>query len=259
MKTVWLLAWIVIQQMLKKKFFVGLIVSILFLVCISIVFSTLVLTESSKILADSLLMMNEVLILLIALFFWSQWIHQEITHKTVELYRMQGISIVQMMFWWYIGFVALMMGVMIFSLCSYLGFIGFWALVLNMSVVISFAVSFLVGAILLPWVLFFSTIVNSFLALVIGGVIYFLWQSMAFVLWYVTIFQADMQHWRYTLLIQILYVIIPNFQILNMKDQLLSPFVPTIAWSWVVFVIIYVLYSIFLLILSAKMLSKKLR
>jgi hypothetical protein len=77
--------------------------------------------------------------------------------------------------------------------------------------------------VILAFVMFFSTFVSPFLALLASLFIYFVSHMTAFMLFFAQVDQEKMISPFMKFIINIIYYALPNFQDLSMKEYFLSP------------------------------------
>jgi len=113
--------------------------------------------------------------------------------------------------------------------------------------------------VILAFVLFFSTFVSPFLALITSLAVYFVSHSTVFMYYFSIVDKENNFSEISKFLLKMIYYILPNFQDLSMKEYILSPQLWAYSNFHFVFSIVWwaLTYIIVLLILSSFIFNKK--
>ena len=241
-----------------KVIYVGLIIWII-LIFSSYLLDTLTINQWNKAIIDFSLTVIEVFALILVLFLWAYMLFNEFNKKTILLILSKIKHKSSFILWKFIGFSIILALVYIlltvwFLLALMLHHINFEFYYLQ-----AIFLSYVKMLVVLAFILFFSTFVNPFLALIASSFIYIISHASAFMLYFTMADKEKSISPIMQFFIKIIYYVFPNFQDLSMKEYFLSPYLSnysnfhfllsTFAGAFV--------YIVVLLIFSSIIFSKK--
>jgi len=248
-----------IREFLRFKIVYIWIVVAIILLFSSYILWTLTIKQWNKTIVDFSLSVIEIFALLMTLFLWAYLLYNEFNKKTVLLVLSKIKHKYYFIIWKYIWF-AIIIAILYFVLSIwfyltlYFNHIDFY-----FYYILAIILSYFKILVVLAFVMFFSTILNPFLALLSSLFIYFVSHATSFMLFYSQIDKEQHLNNLTKGIIKIIYYILPNFQDLSMKEYFISPrlwdytnihFLLSITW-W------SILYIFILLLLSSIIFSKK--
>lgn len=248
-----------IREFLRfKVVYIWIVVAIILLFS-SYILWTLTINQWNKTIVDFSLSVIEIFALLMTLFLWAYLLYNEFNKKTVLLVLSKIKHKYYFIIWKYLWF-AIIIAILYFvlSIWFYLT-LYFNHIDFHFYYILAIILSYFKILVVLAFVMFFSTIVNPFLALLSSLFIYFVSHATSFMLFYSQIDKEQHLNSLTKGVIKMIYYILPNFQDLSMKEYFISPklwdytnihFLLSITW-W------SILYIFILLVLSSIIFSKK--
>jgi len=248
-----------IKEFLRLKIaYIGIFIGIV-LIFSSYVLQTLTINNWNQVILDFSLTMIELFGLLVTLFLGSYLLFNEFSKKTVLLILSRipkKWHFILGKFFWFalILFLVYFILTIWFVLALYFHWIKIQIYYFQ-----AIFLSYLKILIVLAFVIFFSTFVSPFLALLFSLTLYLVSHSTAFMLFFS---QFDKEHTISPIMgefIKVVYYILPNFQDLSMKEYFLSPYLTNYSNIHFVLSTIFgaVFYIIVLLWLSCIIFEKK--
>jgi len=222
------------------------------IILFSAVLSQLVLSEQLKIVVDFSLAGIELVWLIFVLFFGTRLLEEEKEHKTIELLHLKVKHIFSILLWKYLWFVLLLMTYFFMLSFLYSLFILWqWAdLLLLWWSFISIFFIFLKILVVLAFVILISLLLSPVFSLFLWLIFYFLAHGTAFLKYYYSFVWQDLLFMKWVS--NFLYYLLPQFDVLNIKEFLFSSIVlSTYNGGVIFFIIIFHLCYIFLLLFFA--------
>ena len=247
-----------------REFFRLKIIYIWLLVWVVLIFSsyllnTLTINQWNKAIIDFSLTVIEVFALILTLFLGSYLLYNEFNKKTVLLVLSRIKNKYKFIIWKYIWFsIILLFLYMILWFWFYLALL-FHHISFEWFYVQAMFLSYMKILVVLAFVIFFSTFVSPFLALLSSLFIYFVSHMTAFMLFFSQIDKEKTITPFMKFLLEWIYYILPNFQDLSMKEYFLSPLLWTYTTVHFMLSVIWwsLLYIFILLVLSSFIFDKK--
>lgn len=248
---------VTIKEFLRNKLLYILLVVAVFLIFLSMFLSGLALSESQKIVIDFSLWVVELFGLVFTLFFGSHLIYKDLSSNTISIILSKNYSKTKFIIWKFFGFAILLLLIYViltlsFVFVSIVNNIDFQAVYL-----LTILFSYIKILVVLAFVIFFSTFVSPFLALIFSGLIYVLWHMMSFVKFYITNLQKPIFGLRWQKIVVLFYYILPNFDFLSIKEYLLSPYISNITLLQSVLAVVTNLLYVSLLLIFSVLIFKK--
>jgi len=213
-----------VKEFLRLKIiYIGIVVWII-LIFSSYLLQTLTVNNENRVIIDFSLTMIELFGLLMTLFLWSYLLFNEFSKKTVLLILSRIEKKWHFIVWKFIGFSFILFLVyLILSIWFILALCFHW-LDFKIYYLESIFLSYIKILIVLAFVIFFSTFVNPFLALISSLFLYIVSHSTAFMLFFSQMDKEKSISPIIQKVIKITYYVLPNFQDLSMKEYFLSPY-----------------------------------
>lgn len=245
-----------IKEFLRNKLLIFIVASACILIFSTFLLSSLALSEWSKIIVDYSLAAMEIFGLVTTLFLASNLIFNEVNKNTILLILSKNPNSWDFLLGKFLGFAALL-GLMyiIFGLAFFLVCVFNWVDI-NIFHFVSIFFIYLKLLVLLSIIIFFSTFVSPFLTLIFWLAIYFISHLTSFVKIYTSFLSQDKNPISQAVW-NLIYYIFPNFQALNMKDFLLSPYLSAYSFQQILSLTIYNILYIVVMILAAMIIFKK--
>ncbi len=255
----WEIAKNTIKEFLRLKIvYIGIVVGII-LIFSSYLLQTLTVNNENRVIIDFSLTMIELFGLLMTLFLWSYLLFNEFSKKTVLLILSRIEKKWHFILWKFFGFALIVLLVYVilsigFVLALYFHWIKFEFYYLE-----AIFLSYLKILVVLAFVMFFSTFVNPFLALIASLLLYLISHSTAFMLFFSTFDKEKSISPIMTEFIKVAYYTLPNFQDLSMKEYFLSPYLSNYSNSHFLLSTVFgaILYIIILLWASCVIFERK--
>lgn len=245
-----------IKEFLRNKLLIFIIISACILIGSTFLLSSLALSEWSKIIVDYSLAAMEIFGLVTTLFLASSLIFNEVNKNTILLILSKNPNSWDFLLWkflWFASLLAIMY--IIFALAYFLVCFLNWVDINAFHLVTIFFI-YLKLLVLLSIIIFFSTFVSPFLTLIFGLAIYFIAHMTSFVKIYTSFLSQDKNPFSQAIW-NLIYYIFPNFQALNMKDFLLSPYLSAYSFPQILSLTLYNILYIVVMILAAMIIFKK--
>jgi len=255
--------WDIIKNTIRE-FFRLKIIYIWLLIWIVLIFSsylldTLTINQWNKAIIDFSLSTIEIFALILTLFLGSYLLYNEFNKKTVLLALSRIKYKYKFIIWKFIWFSIILLFLYIilwvwFYLALLFHHINFEWFYLQ-----AMFLSYMKILVILAFVIFFSTFVSPFLALLSSLFIYFVAHMSAFMMFFTQVDKEKTINPFIKKLLEGIYYILPNFQDLSMKEYFLSPqlwnytnihFLLSTTWWALVYIFI-------LLVLSSLIFNKK--
>ena len=248
-----------IKEFLRLKIVYIWIITGIILIFSSYLLQTLTVNNGNRVIIDFSLSMIELFWLLMTLFLWSYLLFNEFSKKTVLLILSRIKNKWEFIVGKFIGFSLIILLVyFILSVAFWLA-LYFHHMTFHFYYVEAIILSYLKILIVLAFVMFFSTFVNPFLALLSALVLYLVSHSTAFMLFFV---ETDKEKSVPPLVQEIIrwtYYVLPNFQDLSMKEYFLSPYLKNYSNYHFMLSVVFgsLFYILVLLFLSCLIFEKK--
>lgn len=246
------IAKITIKEFIRLKvLYIGIIVWIIFLF-LSYLLSQLTLNQGNKVIVDFNLSVIEIFALILTLFLWAWILYNEFTKKTILIILSRLKNKYEFILGKFLGFSFILFVIYFILFIWFLLSLYFHGLEFKIYYLQALFLSYLKILVVLSMVLFFSTFVWPFLALLTTLVLYIVSHASSFMYFY-TNNDPSNQFWPIMKISsKIIYYVLPNFQDLSMKEYFLSPylsnysnvhFVLSIIWWSLVYVFIFLLFA----------------
>jgi len=236
-----------------KIVYIWLIVWIL-LIIFSYVMETLTINQWNKVVVDFSLSMIELFSLILTLFLWAYMLYNEFTKKTILLILSKIEKKYYFILWKFIWFAFILLLIYFIFTIWFIISLFLHHLDFHFYYIQAIFLSYIKILVVLAFVIFFSTFVSPFLALISSLFIYLVAHASSFVYFTTKIWvNTKMSVW-FKKIVEIIYYILPNFQDLSMKEYFLSPYLgnytnfhfllSTFVWSFAYIFILLVFASI---------------
>ena len=243
-----------IKEFMRLKIvYIGIFIAII-LIFSSYILDSLTINQWSKVIIDFSLSIIEIFALLITLFLWAYLLYNEFSKKTVLLILSKIKHKYYFVIWKFLWFSIIIFFVYFILSLWFLLTLIFHNIPVELYYFQAIFLSYIKILVVLAFLIFFSTFVSPFLALLSSLFIYFVSHATAFMLFFTQIDQEHQINSFIKGIIHIIYYVIPNFQDLSMKEYFLSPSLSNytnthfvlsiIAWAWVYIFVLLVLSSI---------------
>ncbi len=239
-----------VKEFMRNKILYIILGLSMWIIFLSLLLSSLALSEWEKIIIDFSLWSMELFGLITTLFLWSYLIYNEIVKNTILLILSKNPSRKNFILWkffWFAIIIALLYFVLTlaFIIVLFMHWINF-----EMIYIYAIILSYIKIIVVLWIILFFSTFISPFLTLLVTLSIYFISHTLPFVKFY-AILVKKISFGSY--FINWLYYLFPNFHDLSMKDFLLSPNLWAHSiyqiWWWIITNILYLIILLYLAII----------
>jgi ABC-type transport system involved in multi-copper enzyme maturation permease subunit len=213
-----------IKEFIRNKILYIILITSILLVFLTIALSQLAMSEQKKIILDFSLTIIEVFGLISTLFLWSYLLKNEISNSTILLIlskRPSKKDFILGKFFWFSTILLFIYFILSLAVISVL-----WIHNIPFEAVYLWAIflSYIKIIIVLTFIIFFSTFVWPFVALLSSLVIYIISHMLVFLKFFVEYLKRDKSESNISEnIVNILYYIFPNFHDLSMKEFLLSP------------------------------------
>lgn len=212
-----------IKEFIRNKILYIILFLSIWLIFLSLVLSTLALSEWKKIILDFSLSVIEVFWLITTLFLWAYLIYSEIVKNTILLILSKNPLRNKFILWKFIWFSAI-----IFILYFVLTLAFIWVLYIHniwfeIYYIIAILFSYIKLIVTLSILIFFSTFMSPFLSLLVTLLIYVVSHTLSFVKYYSLASKKIAEDSIARYWIDLMYYIFPNFQDLSIKEYLMSP------------------------------------
>ncbi len=248
-----------IKEFLRLKIIYIWIAVWIILIFSSYLLQTLTINNWNRVIIDFSLTMIELFWLLMTLFLWSYLLFNEFSKKTVLLILSRIEKKRVFVVWKFLWFSFILFLVyLILSIWFILALLFHW-INFEFYYIQAIFLSYIKILIVLVFVIFFSTFVNPFLALISSLLIFLISHSTSFMIFFTIVDKEKTISPFVKQIINITYYILPNFQDLSMKEYFLSPYI----WNYsnqhfLISLIFWWLFYIFvLLFLSCIIFQKK--
>ncbi len=255
--------WDIIKNTIREFFRLKIIYIWLFiwiiLIFSSYLLDTLTINQWNKAIIDFSLTVIELFALILTLFLGSYLLYNEFNKKTVLLVLSRIKDKYKFIIWKFIWFsIILLFLYIILWFWFYLALL-FHHINFEWFYIEAMFLSYMKILVILAFVMFFSTFVSPFLALLSSLFIYFVAHASAFMLFFAQTNQEKTISPFVKILLKWIYYVLPNFQDLSMKEYFLSPqlgnyttthFILSTTW-WAL------AYIFVLLVLSSLIFNKK--
>ncbi len=193
------------------------------LIFLTILLSTLALSEQSKIIIDFSLSITEIAWLILTLFLGSSLLYNEISKNTILLILSKNPSRTNFIVWKFLGFAFILLFLYIVLSIAFVIALMIHNIPFSIWYIWAILLSYIKIIVLLWFIIFFSTFMSPFFSLMISLWIYIISHMTSFVKFYMLITQKATTWSLFGNIIAVVYYIFPNFQDLSMKEYLLSP------------------------------------
>ena len=245
-----------VKEFLRIKIiYIWLIVGIV-LIFSSYVLQNLTINNENRVIIDFSLTMIELFGLLMTLFLWSYLLFNEFSKKTVLLILSRIDKKWKFIVGKFLGFSAIVFLVYFILTLWFIVALVLHNIWFEFYYIQAIFLSYIKILIVLAMVIFFSTFVNPFLALVVSLVLYLISHATAFMLFFIEV-DTEKQIPSYMFpLIKGIYYVLPNFHDLSMKEYFLSPYLSNytnfhflisliFGWLFYIFVLLFLSCIIF--------------
>jgi len=213
-----------IKEFIRNKILYTIVFISIWLIFLSLILSSLALSESNKIVIDFSLSIIEIFWLLTTLFLWSYLLYNEISKHTVLLVLSKNPSRKDFILWKYFGFAFVLILLYIIFTLAFLVVLWIHWIAFDVNYLFAIFLSYIKILVVLGFIIFFATFVSPFVNLLVTLCVYIISHSFSFVKFYVIdLKKVDINNDFFAMLINIMYYVFPNFQDLSMKEYLLSP------------------------------------
>jgi len=243
----------IIEFMRLKVIYIWIAIGIA-LIFFSYILDSLTINQWSKVIVDFSLSVIEIFALLLTLFLWAYLLYNEFSKKTVLLILSKIKYKYYFIIWKFLWFSIIIFFVYVILSLWFLLTLIFHHIPVELYYFEAIFLSYVKMLVVLSFLIFFSTFVSPFLALLSSLFIYFVSHTTAFMLFFSQIDQEHQINPFMKIIIHIIYYVLPNFQDLSMKEYFLSPslgnytnihfILSIIAWSWVYIFVLLILSSI---------------
>jgi len=206
-----------------KILYVWLVVGVL-LILFSYVLQTLTINQWNKVIVDFSLSMIEIFSLILTLFLWAYMLYNEFTKKTILLILSKLEKKYQFILAKFLWFSFILFLIYLFFTIAFITSLFLHNLDFHFYYIQAILLSYLKILVVLAFVIFFSTFVSPFLALISSLILYFISHSTAFMMFFADSKMGETMPVFNKIIIKIVYYILPNFQDLSMKEYLISPY-----------------------------------
>lgn len=248
----------ILEFMRLKVMYISIFVAIL-LIFLTYVLDGLTINQWNKAIIDFSLSIIEIFNVILTLFLWAYLLYNEFTKKTVLLIlskiKNKNVFIISKFF----GFSIIIFFVHLFLTVWFLISIYFHWIDFEFFYLQAIFLIYLKVLVLLAFLIFFSTFVSPFLALLSSFVIYLVSHTSAFMLFFAKVNPVKNVSVFFEKIIEMIYYLLPNFHDLSMKEYFLSPnlsnysnihFLLSLFWGALAYIVV-------LLILSSWIFNKK--
>jgi len=248
-----------IKEFLRLKIvYIGIITGIV-LIFSSYLLQTLTVNNGNRVIIDFSLTMIELFGLLMTLFLGSYLLFNEFSKKTVLLILSRIKYKREFIVGKFLGFSVIVWLVYLILSVAYFMALYFHHIPFHFYYVQAIILSYLKIIIVLAFVIFFSTFVNPFLALLAALILYFVSHATSFMLFFVQTDKEKSVPVFVQTIIKWTYYILPNFQDLSMKEYFLSPYLKNYTNYHFMLSVVFgsLFYIILLLFLSCLIFERK--
>jgi len=206
-----------------KILYIGLVVWLL-LIFSSYILASLTINQWDKVIVDFSLSMIEIFSLILTLFLWAYMLYNEFTKKTILLILSKLEKRYYFILAKFFGFAFILFLIYIFFTIAFFISLYLHHLAFHFYYIEAILLSYLKLLVVLAFVIFFSTFVSPFLALVSALFFYVISHSTSFMYFF-----ANSRMWENMSIftkkiITFIYYVLPNFQDLSMKEYIISPY-----------------------------------
>lgn len=212
------IAYNTFKELTRNKILYLILFFAVMLIIFSLALASLSMWQTEKIILDFWLAMIEIFWLISVIFIWSQLIFKEIDGKTIYLILSKPISRYEFILWKFLGFVMILALIIFFQSIFFIILLFYSKFAISLAIIAAIFFIYIKLLILFAIILFFSTFMSSILSIVLTLFVYIISH------WITSI--IDMARHSKSLpleyLWKIIYVIFPNFEWLNIKDNIMS-------------------------------------
>ncbi len=210
-----------IKWFVRNKLVYIILATAIWLIFFSLVLQWLTINQWAKVIVDFSLTIIEVFGLITTLFLGSYLIYKEINQNTILLVLSKNPSRGKFIIWkflWFAFLIGLLYVVLSLAFLVVLYVYNIW---FQWAFISAIFLSYIKILITLSFIVFFSTFVSPFLALLVSIWLYLVAHMTSFLRFYVL--RLFDHGGIYEFFVELIYFVIPNFQNLSMKEYLLSP------------------------------------
>lgn len=220
----WEIAKNTVKEFLRLKIvYIGIVVWII-LIFSSYLLQTLTVNNENRVIIDFSLTMIELFGLLMTLFLGSYLLFNEFSKKTVLLILSRIEKKWHFIVGKFIGFAVIVFLIYLILSVGFILALYFHWLKFEFYYLEAIFLSYIKILIVLAFVMFFSTFVNPFLALIASLFLYLVSHSTSFMLFFSQMDKEKSISPVMQEVIKVTYYVLPNFQDLSMKEYFLSPY-----------------------------------
>ena len=243
------------EFMRLKVIYIWIVIAIA-LIFSSYILDSLTINQWNKVIVDFSLTVIEVFALLLTLFLWAYLLYNEFSQKTVLFILSKIKHKYYFIIWKFLWFSIIIFFVYVILSLWFLLTLIFHHIPVELYYFEAIFLSYVKILVVLSFLIFFSTFVSPFLALLSSLFIYFVSHTTAFMLFFTHIDKEHQVNSFIKGIINIIYYVLPNFQDLSMKEYFLSPYLgnytnihfmlSVLIWAWVyIFVLLFLASFIF--------------
>ncbi len=247
-----------LKEFVRNKILYTILIVAVILILLSILMSTLAVRQEERIIINFSLSVIEFFWLITTLFMWSYLLYSEMARNTILVILSKSPSRINFILWKFIWFSFVIFLVYFLLTLTFLFVLYLHGIWFELSFIVAIFLSFVKIILVLWFIIFFSTFVSPFMALLASLSVYIIWHSTAFIKYYM-LYSNKVELWAFwEWLTSSVYYIFPNFTSLSIKEHIFSPMISNFTSFQLIFSVIYALiYLAILLFLSIFIFNKK--